>query len=366
MADAVLVEEDTNAGMLQPVPGQRFGEYGPLGGEDPVGFTPNGVSDTLEPAEPVAANPGLVNSDGPVDKPNIGIGYAAGTGGGYGPEGVNGSRVFLPFGLDPDRTPVMGSYDEPGVVGGRVAAEATSVWYQLPPRTPDRPLVTIAAAGAIWYYEEDGSFNYGQSLKLQWGVHRPDGSYEAFNEVQPIDIFQQKAWRNLRFPMTSAPPEANVARIVADDPNLSDDQWFAFTPPRVPVLQTAQEFLGTQTPVLLDIATAANFPCQRPFSEHLGVAELPEYRILPHFKQMVSSSNQWQSADDGGPFLFIQALLRTEAIPTYLRGDWYRDWGQIERYIRVVPRDRAPEAAIEEGSTRVFGWSRGGPIRALP
>lgn len=361
MADHVLVEPDTNAGTLQPVPGQRFGEYGPLGGEDPVGFTPNGVSDTLEPAEPVAANPGLVNSDGPVDKPNIGVGYAAGTGGGYGPEGVNGSRVFLPFGLDPDRTPVMGSYDE-----NTLAAEATSAWYQLPPRTPDRPLVTVAAAGAIWYYEEDGSFNYGQSLKLQWGVHRPDGSYQELDEVQPIDIFQQKAWRNLRFPLAWAPPEANVARIVADDPNLSDDQWFAFTPPRVPVLQTAQAFLGTRTPVLMDIATAANFPCQRPFSVHLGVAELPEYRILPNFKQMVSSSNQWQSADDGGPFLFIQALLRTSAIPTYLRNDWYRDWGAIERYIRVVPGDEAPNAVIEEGSTRAFGWSRGGPIRALP
>jgi arabinosyltransferase A len=361
MADSVLVEADPNAGMLQPVPGQRFGQYGPLGGEDPVGFTPNGVSDTLEPAEPVAANPGTVNSDGPIDKPNIGVGYAAGTGGGYGPEGINGSRVFLPFGLDPKRTPVMGSFDE-----NTVAAKATSAWYQLPPRTSDRPLVTVAAAGAIWYYEEDGSFNYGQSLKLQWGVQRPDGSYQALNEVQPIDIFQQKAWRNLRFPLTTAPPEANVARIVADDPNLSTDQWFAFTPPRMPVLQTAQQFLGSQTPVLMDIATAANFPCQHPFAEHLGVAELPEYRIIPNFKQMVASSNQWQSAQDGGPFLFIQALLRTEAIPTYLRDDWYRDWGAIERYIRVVPQEQAPNAAIEEGSTRVFGWSRGGPIRALP
>ena len=74
----------------------------------------------------------------------------------------------------------------------------------------------------------------------------------------------------------------------------------------------------------------------------------------------------WQSAEDGGPFLFIQALLRTATIPTYLRDDWYRDWGSIERYIRVVPRDEAPDAVIEEGSKRVFGWSRGGPIRALP
>ncbi len=48
----------------------------------------------------------------PPNKPNVGIGFAAGTGGGYGPVGVNGSRVFLPFGLDPARTPVMGSYDE--------------------------------------------------------------------------------------------------------------------------------------------------------------------------------------------------------------------------------------------------------------
>ena len=156
--------------MLQPVPGQRFGQYGPLGGENPVGFNPNGVSDTLEPAEPVTSNPGTVNSDGSPNKPNVGVGYAAGTSGGYGPEGVNGSRVFLPFGLDPKRTPVMGSYDE-----NTVAAKATSSWYELPPRTPDRPLVTVAAAGAIWYYEEDRSFNYGQSLKLQWGVHRPDG-----------------------------------------------------------------------------------------------------------------------------------------------------------------------------------------------
>jgi arabinosyltransferase A len=361
MADDVLVESDTNAGLLQPVPGQRFGEYGPLGGEDPVGFTPNGVSDTLEPAEPVTANPGLVNSDGSPNEPNVGIGYAAGTGGGYGPVGVNGSRAFLPFGLDPKRTPVMGSYDE-----NNVAAKVTSAWYQLPPRTPDRPLVTVTAAGAIWYFEEDGSFNYGQSLKLQWGVHRPDGSYQALGEVQPIDIFPQKAWRNLRFPLAWAPPEANVARIVADDPNLSTDQWFAFTPPRVPVLETAQQLLGSQTPVLMDIATAANFPCQRPFSEHLGVAELPEYRVLPNFKQVVSSSNMWQSAQDGGPFLFIQALLRTSAVPTYLRDDWYRDWGSIERYDRVVPAAEAPNAVIDQGTTRVFGWSRSGPIRALP
>ncbi len=361
MADDVLVEADTNAGMLQPVSGQTFGRYGPLGGENPVGFTPNGVSDDLTPPHPVVGNPGTPNSDASPDKPNVGVAFAAGTGGGYGPVGVNGSKVFLPFGLDPARTPVMGSYGE-----NAVAAKATSSWYQLPPRSPDRPLVTVAAAGAIWYYDEEGEFNYGQSLKLQYGVHRPDGSYQALNEVQPIDVFSQFAWRNLRFPLSAAPPEANVVRIVADDPNLSVEQWFGFTPPRVPVLQTAQQFLGTQTPVLMDIATAANFPCQRPFSQRLGVAELPQYRILPNVKQVVISSNQWLAARGGGPFLYIQALLTTATVPTYLRDDWYRDWGSIERYIRVVPAAQAPDATIEKGSTRVYGWTRTGPIRALP
>ena len=361
MADDVLVESDTNAGMLQPTPGQKWGQYGPLGGENPIGFTPNGISDNLDPIAPFIANPGTVNSDGSPNKPSFGIAFSGGTGGGYGPVGVNGSKVFLPFGLDPKTTPVMGSYKQ-----DTLAAKVTSAWYDLPPRSPNRPLVTVTAAGAIWYYDDENEFHYGQSLKLQWGIRAADGSFTALDKVQPIDTIEQKAWRNLRFPLAWAPPEANVARIVADDPNLSADQWFGFTPPRVPPLQTAQEFLGTRTPILMDIATAANFPCQRPFSEHLGVAELPQYRILPNLKQVVVSSNMWQSARAGGPFLFIQALLTTATVPTYLRDDWYRDWGAIERYIRVVPAAQAPNAVIDEGSKRVFGWSRNGPIRALP
>ena len=260
MADDVLVEADTNAGMLQPVPGQRFGEYGPLGGENPVGFTPNGVSDTLEPAEPVTANPGTVNSDGSPNKPNIGIGYAAGTGGGYGPEGVNGSRR-LPTVRPRPRT-------HPG--DGQLRREH---------RRRQGHLGVVPAAAAHPGPAAGDRRRRGRHLVLRGGrlvqlrpvaqaaVGRaPAGRQRTRRsaQVQPIDIFMQKAWRNLRFPLAWAPPEANVARIVADDPNLSTDQWFAFTPPRVPVLETAQQFLGSQTPVLMDIATAANFPCQRP------------------------------------------------------------------------------------------------------
>lgn len=360
MADDVLAEPDPNAGMLTPAPGQPFGPDGPLGGVNPVGFKPDGVGDDLR-SYPVVTKPGVVNSDASPNKPNAAMSDSAGTAGGKGPAGVNGSHAALPFGLDPARTPVMGSYGE-----NSLAATATSAWYQLPPRTPDRPIVVVSASGAIWSYKEDGTFTYGQSLKLQWGVTRPDGTTQPLAEVQPIDIGPEPAWRNLRFPLTWAPPEANVARIVAYDPNLSSDQWFAFTPPRVPVLQTLQQLIGSRTPVLMDIATAANFPCQHPFSEHLGVAELPQYRILPDHKQTASSSNGWQASEAGGPFLVTQAMLRTSTVSTYLRGDWYRDWGSVEQYFRLVPADQAPDAAIEQGVMTVHGWSRQGPIRALP
>ncbi len=360
MADDVLTEPDPNAGLLQPVPGQQFGPAGPLGGVNPVGFKPDGVGDDLR-SYPVVTKPGVVNSDASPNKPNATMSDSAGTAGGKGPVGVNGSHAALPFGLDPARTPVLGSYGE-----NTLAATATSAWYQLPPRSPDRPLVVVSATGAIWSYKEDGTFTYGQSLKLQWGVARPDGTTQPLAEVQPIDIGPEPAWRNLRFPLTWAPPEANMARIVAYDPNLSAEQWFAFTPPRVPVLQTLQQLIGSNTPVLMDVATAANFPCQRPFSEHLGVAELPDYRILPDHKQTAASSNGWEAGEAGGPFLFTQAMLRTSTISTYLRGDWYRDWGSIEQYHRLVPADQAPDAVIEQGVMTVRGWSRQGPIRALP
>ncbi|MGZ4529741.1 MAG: arabinosyltransferase domain-containing protein [Mycobacterium sp.] len=360
MADDVLTEPDPNAGMLKPAPGQTFGPDGPLGGINPVGFKPDGVGNDLR-SYPVVTKPGVVNSDASPNKPNAAMSDSAGTAGGKGPVGINGSHAALPFGLDSARTPVMGSYGE-----NSLAATATSAWYQLPERTPDRPIVVVSASGAIWSYKEDGTFTYGQSLKLQWGVARPDGTTQPLTEVQPIDIGPEPAWRNLRFPLTWAPPEANVARIVAYDPNLSSDEWFAFTPPRVPVLQTLQQLMGSQTPVLMDIATAANFPCQRPFSEHLGVAELPQYRILPDHKQTAASSNGWQASEAGGPFLFAQAMLRTSTISTYLRGDWYRDWGSVEQYFPLVPADQAPDAVIEQGVMTVHGWSRQGPIRALP
>ena len=302
-------------------------------GTNPVGFTPNGVGDNLEPADR-SCQPGQVNSDGSPNKPNVGISDAAGTAGGYGPDGVNGSNVALPFGLDPARTPVMGSYDE-----NTVAAKATSAWYQLPPRTPDRPLVVVAAAGAIWSYDEDGDFNYGQSLKLEWGVHRPDGSYQALGEVQPIDVVRAEGMAQPAFPagLGAAGGQRRAHRRRRPEPEHR---------PVVRLHPAAGADAG-------DRAAAARFadPCA---DGHRDRGELPvpaavlraprgrrTARLPDHAQPQADCRVVEHVAVRRGrrPVPVHQALLRTSTVPTYLRDDWYRDWGSIERYERLVPAD---------------------------
>ena len=300
MADDVLAEPDPNAGLLQPVPGQTFGPGRPARRQQPGRLQTRRRRRRPEVRTRWSTKPGVVNSDASPNKPNAAMSDSAGTAGGKGPVGVNGSHVALPFGLDPARTPVMGSYGE-----NSLAATATSAWYQLPPRTADRPLVVVVGRRRHLVLQRGRHLHLRAVAETAVGRRPPRRHHPAARRrCSRSTSGREPAWRNLRFPLTWAPPEANVARIVAYDPNLSSDQWFAFTPPRVPVLQTLQQLIGSQTPVLMDIATAANFPCQRPFSEHLGVAELPQYRILPDHKQTAASSNGWQAGEAGGPFLF--------------------------------------------------------------
>jgi arabinosyltransferase A len=58
-------------------------------------------------------------------------------------------------------------------------------------------------------------------------------------------------------------------------------------------------------------------------------------------------------------------MLYTSTVSTYLRGDWYRDWGSVEQYHRF-PADEAPNAVVDQGVITMPGWSRQGPVRALP
>lgn len=361
LANDVLVEPDANAGALNPIfdplnPADP--DTGPLGGTSPSNFTPNGI-DTDLAADAIAVDPGMGNTEQQSVGPTIAEGQSAGTAGGTGAVGVNGSTAKLPFGLDPARTPVLGSYQQ----GIQEPAKATSSWYALPERSEDRPLIVFSAAGRIWSIDDTGASTYGQSVVLEYGRLEANGDVTVEGEYLPRDIGPAPSWRNLRIPMSGISADANVVRIVANDPNLTGDQWLAFTPPRVPYLETLQNYLGSEQPILLDWAVGLQFPCQRPFDHRYGIAEVPDYRILPDRPLAVSSTDTWQSNDNGGPLGWAEMLSEPVTVPSYLRDDWGRDWGSLERYLPYYPA--SPAEPITHDETR-WGWWSPGQIRRYP
>ncbi|HEY5853721.1 MAG TPA: arabinosyltransferase domain-containing protein [Aldersonia sp.] len=356
LANDVLVETDPNSGNLTPLidpANPPANPNDPLGGGNPVGFSPNGVPTDLS-ADAVEVKPGMGNTDNQSVGPAFAEGESAGTGGGTGAVGVNGSTAKLPFGLDPATTPVLGSY-QPGV---QEPASLVSSWYELPPRSDESPLVVMSAAGRIWSVDDTGAATYGQSLTVDYGRRLPDGTVEMLGNYLPRDIGPAPSWRNLRVPLDEIAPDADVVRIVANDPNLTGDQWLAFTPPRVPKLTTLNTAIGSEQPVLLDWAVGLQFPCQRPFGHQYGIAEMPDYRILPDRPLAVSSTDTWQAAEFGGPLGFTEMLATAVTVPTYLNHGWARDWGSLERYDRFVP-DAVPTEVETAEVTRSGLWSPG-------
>ncbi|WP_416381979.1 arabinosyltransferase domain-containing protein [Nocardia cyriacigeorgica] len=360
LANDVLVEADPNGGRLTPIidpANPPTNPNDPLAGVDPVGFDPNGVPDDLS-ADAVEVKPGTGNTSTQSVGAAFAEGQSAGTGGGQGALGVNGSTVALPFGLDPATTPVLGSYQN----GVQKPAFVTSSWYGLPERSEDKPLIVISAAGRILSYDDTGAMQYGQSLTVDYGKRQPDGSVTQLGTYLPRDIGPFPSWRNLRVPLDEIAPEADAVRIVANDPILIGDQWLAFTPPRVPTLESANSFLGSEQPVLLDWAVGLQFPCQRPFAHHNGVAEVPRYRILPDRPLAVSSTDTWQAQEFGGPLGFSQMLAESVTMPTYLKDDWARDWGSLERYDQYY---EAVPAELETGTETRSGLWQPGKLRVF-
>nr|WP_232542000.1 arabinosyltransferase domain-containing protein [Nocardia bovistercoris] len=355
LANDILVEPNANGGRLRPIvdPAEPPLNGDPLAGVAPVGFDANGVPDDLS-ADSVEVKPGTGNTSTQSVGAAFAEGESAGTGGGQGAQGVNGSTVALPFGLDPATTPVMGSYQE----GVQKPALLTSSWYELAPRAADKPLVVISAAGRILSFDNTGAMKYGQSLTVDYGKRRADGGVDKLGTYLPRDIGPFPSWRNLRVPLDEIAPEADAVRIVANDPILIGDQWLAFTPPRMPTLQSLDSYIGADQPVLLDWAVGLQFPCQRPFDHRDGVAEVPGFRILPDRPLAISSTNTWQAEEFGGPLGFTQMLAKSTTVPTYMKDDWARDWGSLERYDQY---DRsATPAKLDTGTeTRTGLWTPG-------
>lgn len=356
MADDVLVEPDPNKGMLTPVGTRDISAA--LRGTESVGFDPNGVADELT-AKGEIQRQGAMHASGDLTTGLVSYSVNPGTTGGTGPRGINGSTAALPFGLDPASTPVLGSADATGT------ARLTTGMYRLPERrSGDEPLIVISAAGAIATPDRDGVVSSGQSLTVEFGNAENGRFVQVGRPAQLIDVLRSKGpWRNLRLPMDRVPRDATVLRLVAKDNNLDPAQWLAVTPPRLAQLKTLHEVVGSSDPALIDFMVGAVFACQRPMSSTDGVSEIPRWRILPDTTTAGLQSRTWMSVNGGGPLAVVEALTTPMSLATYLRNDWYQDWGDLQRLHPLD--DAAVPAAVTSGTESTWGWSRPGPIRVV-
>jgi arabinosyltransferase B len=346
LADDVLVEPDPNTGFLTPLPGAD-GILGPLGGEKSVGFTANGVPEHIvsESIRMTSPQPGTdYDWDAPVKlaKP-----------------GVNGSTIPLPYGLDPARVPVAGSYVE----GPQQQATLHSAWYRLPAADDAHPLLVVTAAGTISGNSTLNGHTEAQAVELEYARTGPDGVPAPAGRLAPYDLGPTPSWRNLRYPRAQIPADATFVRVVAEDRSLSLGDWVAVTPPRVPEVRSVQEYVGSDQPVLMDWAVGLAFPCQQPMLHANGVTQVPTFRITPDYTAKKQDTDTWQDGMNGGLLGISDLLLRQHVMATYLSHDWGRDWGSLRRFDTIV--DAAP-AEIELGTATRSGWWRPGPIRIEP
>lgn len=346
LADDVLVEPDPNAGFLTPLPG-NYGPLGPLGGTNPVGYTPNGVPEHIV-AEAIRMTNTMPGTDYDWDQP---IKLAT--------PGVNGSTVPLPYGLDPARVPLAGSY----ATGPQQEAILNSAWYQLPPDDGGHPLVVVTAAGTIAGRSVLDGYTDGQTVQLEYAKPGPDGAPVPAGRVSPYDLGPAPSWRNLRFARSEMPADVTMVRVVAEDRSLSQGDWIAITPPRVPELRSVQEYIGSSQPVLMDWAVGLAFPCQQPMLHANGVTEVPKFRITPDYAAKRDSTDTWEDGRNGGLLGITDLLLRANVMATYLSHDWGRDWGSLRKFETLVD---AQPAQIDLGTATRSGLWKPGPIRIKP
>ena len=368
LANDVLVESDVRGSILSPAAlgGERAPDAREALGAENTGFTPDGVPSSVL-IDPVDRQSGNSTDEDTVQSPTAGAEEELESTDGEptdesAPTGPSGN-VRLPYGLNAATTPVLGSYDTTGTV------EATTDWYDLgfqAGQAPeDAPLLTVAAAGSIESFDSYGQIVQGRRLVAEFARRDGDTVVPVGQPMLGIDAMDSKGkqeWRSLRFPLDHAPPRASLVRLHAVDDAAAAVEWLAFTPPRVPRLRTLEDVVGQTDPVFIDWLPGLVFPCQRPMAVRNGVLELPEWRILPDAEATRINSQTWQAGVHGGPLGLTEALLQSTLVPTYLRNNWQRDWGSLQKFTPLVPSEKP--ADLELGWRTVNGLSSRAPMRA--
>jgi len=382
MADSALIETNTNDSFLTPVTGE-LGDSLINPDEENRGFDPNFIPEDIEPENLNSASVGAIGSNQSGSSPSNSEQASSGSdpslggqsdnsesssnaqataesatdtssGGIRGTDGVNGSTMHLPFNLDYTKVPVLGSYNS----GQRGTSEVTTQWYNLPEQAGENtPVLAVSAAGDIYHHDVNDIEQEGMELTLEYGTLGEGNEVTNTGELELRDVGAAPKWRNLRIALDEIPEEANVVRLVAVDDSTDEDSWLAFTPPRVPELTSLNSQFDSSIPGLLDWSTAFQFPCQRTFDHFAGVTEIPEYRILPDAPAQTSLTD-FQSFSGGGAMATAEAVNYSYEIPSYLDGDWARDWGAIQKYeLRTNSTGTTPDPAdINYEEVTRTGW----------
>ena len=131
-------------------------------------------------------------------------------------------------------------------------------------------------------------------------------------------------------------------------------------PPRIPQLRTLQDVVGSRDPVLLDWLVGLAFPCQRPFGHQNGVDEAPKWRILPD-RFGAEANSPVMDNNGGGPLGVTELLVKATTMATYLKDDWSRDWGSLQRLTPYYPN--AQPARLQLGTATRSGLWNPAPLR---
>ncbi|MEV4645832.1 arabinosyltransferase domain-containing protein [Saccharopolyspora sp. NPDC049357] len=254
--------------------------------------------------------------------------------------GHPGSAQYTPpFGYGGDDAPVWGTFDADATGTG----EIRTPWYDLPPQATEgtTPVVMQFA----------GSSTGGNSLRVEWGRELPGGFEISGHRDFPLN---SGAWQDVRFDA----PGAQKVRIVAADQRDDEGGWLAFSAPRVPVLTTMTNLIGSQ-PTFVEWPAALVHPCLQPAKIRNGVFEMPRFRIAGG-GIMRDMGQSWSAPGGGGPFGWLNVGASVRQLPAYLQGSPNRDWGTIYVVDPYNPDTVGAEAAMQVRSETHWGdWSPG-------
>ena len=260
---------------------------------------------------------------------------------------------------EPAHTPVLGSYGATG------PAALTTGWYQLPFNTSqpdtDRPLVTVAVAGSVQAVDIDNAEKKGQSVLLEFGRRRADGSVVAVGRMFPLDAGEAPAWRDLRFPLDKArrAMRTSCASSLTTSRTQRRSGW--------PSLRRAWTGCAPSTtssgrPTRC-LSTGCPASCSRASGPSRCATVCSRYRCgasCPRPTRRGATARRGWPARPADPGI-TEALLRPTLMPTYLRNNWGRDWGGLQRFTEIEP---APPATLVPGTTRESGLWDLAPMRS--